>query len=860
MFKNRYCVNQDILRYSLLHKQDELLPKLRNVKHLLSCDFLCVGITNGQSVASSLLLTNADSPCNAQLKQLNFHEIAGQEVLSSGFCVHRYSVTAASANVERCGIPLPATAMGIPLLNEIGENVGVVLAPFPVNTDEASHQAGLLTMFVDCLETFVQKNFLEKNATEYLSLVNEVEAMSKTGAWEYSLEADTVFWSDQVYRIYGVPRDTVINADMAIGFYKPEERPVLQQAFHELLSDGKPYDLELKFIDAKGVKKWVRTSGNCERDADGNVCRVFGAIEDTTVNKNLTLKDAEYTHKVESILNSIKDAVLTINCNGVIQHCNHAAATIFGYTQQQLLGSDIAMLMPSPYAVKHKEYMASYERTGEAKIIGVGRQLPAKRKSGEIFQMELSLSELYQGGEKYYIGVVRDISERIDAQDTIYNLAYTDNVTNLRNSQWFERKLKELSCDAVRYEHYIHVMLLDIDSMGAFNHRFGFNEGDNALKQIAQNIKRVIGDDYSLYKYDADSFIVLHERTIPKRKAKKINTGLIENALLNAGLYTVEVSDHYEKMSISLSSAIFDPTEHGLESMLSILESGMLKAKAKSPYGLCHIGKEGIAQYDKQARIKNLITGCIHNNELSLMYQPQYNNDGEIKGCEALLRWHSKELGWVSPAEFIPLAEESAVINSIGDWVLHQACFVIKDLMWLGVDCTLSVNISAKQIIAPDFAAKLVDMLYQYEIPPQLLMLELTETTLVTDMSAVRHVMSSLAKSGIAFSIDDFGTGYSSLAYLKELPISEIKIDKYFVDDITEDYPNTNYTIVDAIINIAKALNVHCIAEGVETQIQFDYLKRKGCSLYQGYLFSKPVDKHQWLASLNEHKTGFINK
>jgi PAS domain S-box-containing protein/diguanylate cyclase (GGDEF)-like protein len=856
MFKKRYCVNQDILHYSLSNKRDELLPKLRNVKHVLSCDFLCVGITNGQSVTSSLLLTNSDSPCDAQL---NFHEIASQEVLSSGFCVHRYSVIAASADIQRCGIQLPVTAMGIPLLNEVGESVGVVFAPFPANTDEASHHAALLTMFVDGLETFVQKTFLEKNATEHLSLVNEVEAMSKTGAWEYSLENNTVFWSNEVYRIHGLSHDTVINADVAIEFYAPEERPVLQQAFRQLISDGISYDLELQFIDAQGVKKWVRTSGNCERDANGHVCRVFGALEDTTINKNLTLKDAEYTSKIESILNSIKDAVLTIDGNGVIQHCNHAAATIFGYTQQQILGSNIAILMPSPYAAKHAEYMSSYERTGEAKIIGIGRQLPAKRKSGEIFQMELSLSELYQGGEKYYIGVVRDISERIDAQDTIYNLAYTDNVTNLRNSQWFERKLKELSCDAVRHEHYIHVMLLDIDKMGAFNHRFGFNEGDNALKQIAQNIKRVIGDDYSLYKYDADSFIVLRERSIPKRKAKKINTGLIENALLNAGLYTVEVSDHYEKLSVSLSSAIFEPTEHGLESMLSILESGMLKAKAQSPYGLCHIGKEGIAQYDKQARIQSLIAGSIQNNELSLVYQPQYNNDGEIKGCEALLRWHSKELGWVSPAEFIPLAEESSVIHIIGDWVLHQACFVIKDLMWLGVDCTLSVNISAKQIIAPDFAAKLVDMLHQYEIPPQLLMLELTETTLVTDMSSVRHVMSSLAKSGIAFSIDDFGTGYSSLAYLKELPISEIKIDKYFVDDIKENCANTNYTIVDAIINIAKALDVHCIAEGVETQIQFDYLKRKGCNLYQGYLLSKPVDKHAWLASLNENQTGIIS-
>ena len=218
------------------------------------------------------------------------------------------------------------------------------------------------------------------------------------------------------------------------------------------------------------------------------------------------------------------------------------------------------------------------------------------------------------------------------------------------------------------------------------------------------------------------------------------------------------------------------------------------------------------------------------------------------------MRWYSKELGPVSPGEFIPIAEESYAICEIGDIVLRKTLNVMSNFVKAGLNTTIAINISARQIVMPDFINSLLSRVNQFGIPPHRLMLELTETALVVDIELVKETMLELAKFGFRFSIDDFGTGYSSLAYLKVLPISELKIDKYFVDDIGKDFDGKAAQIVDAILEMAKALNVTCIAEGVETVEQLNYLKGKGCERFQGYYFSRPEPEAYW-AELKQNPT-----
>jgi EAL domain-containing protein (putative c-di-GMP-specific phosphodiesterase class I) len=326
----------------------------------------------------------------------------------------------------------------------------------------------------------------------------------------------------------------------------------------------------------------------------------------------------------------------------------------------------------------------------------------------------------------------------------------------------------------------------------------------------------------------------------------QFGASLIESALLHPDNFKVNVNGGYYSLSGSLGSAIFEPAEQSFEVILGILEHAVRSAKKRAPFGLCHIARDGIEEYDRVMAIQERVHSLSGSGELSLAFQPQFNAAAKIVGFEALIRWQSAEFGWVSPADFIPIAEENGAIFSIGEWVVASACDAAIELMSHGHHCTISINVSARQIVEPEFVLFLNRTLEEKQVPAQWLVLELTETALVSDMSQVKNTMQELAKLGFQFSVDDFGTGYSSLAYLKELPISELKVDKYFVDDITDDSLKSEYVIVDAIINMAQALGVKCVAEGVENKVQCNYLERVGCSIFQGYYYSRPLEIKDW--------------
>jgi diguanylate cyclase (GGDEF)-like protein len=466
--------------------------------------------------------------------------------------------------------------------------------------------------------------------------------------------------------------------------------------------------------------------------------------------------------------------------------------------------------------------------------------------------MELSLSESFDQGERGFIGVIRDISERIEAQDTIYNLAYTDSVTRLRNQQWFHQRFKDLMLRASLKQEYIHILLLDIDNMAQINTRFGFGNGNYAIRKIAEQLLFVIGHDYEIFKYGGDSFVVLSKKTYIKEDLHKFDANLVESALLSPRHFDIVINSVKWSLTASLGSAIFNPQGQSFESIINVIEQAVKRAKRSAPFGLCHISEDGFKEFDRYLDIKSKLEQAIERDELSIVLQPQVTHDGTVSSFEALVRWYSKELGPVSPSEFIPIAEESYAICEIGDIVLRKTLSVISNFVKSGLKTSIAINISARQIVVPDFINSLLSRVNQYGIPPHMLMLELTETALVVDIELVKETMLELARFGFRFSIDDFGTGYSSLAYLKVLPISELKIDKYFVDDIGKDFDGKAAQIVDAIIEMAKALNVTCIAEGVESEEQLKYLIGKGCEKFQGYYFSRPEPEAHW-AGINEN-------
>ena len=833
VLENRSAYEQDLLGFN----------------ELLHADYLFLGVKKADKISVLVGLAH-DSP----ISQIEY-DLKGspcETVLLTGACGYKSDICEHFPDDQTLSELNAQGYLGAGLFNEKNQDIGLLVAIFNTPKHDINEWLQVFSLQAKLFSTQLQKDFFAIKTARNLSLIDEISRMSKTGSWEFYPETEKLIWSSETYRIFGLPVGSAINVQKAINSFAPGYTEELTLAFDNLRFHQQPYDIQCKIIDSSGTIRWVRASGKAELYKNGAVKRLFGAFEDITEYKTALTLNEERAMKIQNILNNINDAVFSIDVKGTITHCNDIALKTFGYTRSELIAQSVEILMPEPYASKHAFYMRNYMETGVGKIIGVGRQLPAKRKNGDIFQMELSLSESFDQGERGFIGVIRDISERIEAQDTIYNLAYTDSVTRLRNQQWFHQRFKDLMLRASLKQEYIHILLLDIDNMAQINTRFGFGNGNYAIRKIAEQLLFVIGHDYEIFKYGGDSFVVLSKKTYIKEDLHKFDANLVESALLSPRHFDIVINSVKWSLTASLGSAIFNPQGQSFESIINVIEQAVKRAKRSAPFGLCHISEDGFKEFDRYLDIKSKLEQAIERDELSIVLQPQVTHDGTVSSFEALVRWYSKELGPVSPSEFIPIAEESYAICEIGDIVLRKTLSVISNFVKSGLNTSIAINISARQIVVPDFINSLLSRVNQYGIPPHMLMLELTETALVVDIELVKETMLELARFGFRFSIDDFGTGYSSLAYLKVLPISELKIDKYFVDDIGKDFDGKAAQIVDAIIEMAKALNVTCIAEGVESEEQLKYLIGKGCEKFQGYYFSRPEPEAHW-AGINEN-------
>ncbi|BDX05775.1 bifunctional diguanylate cyclase/phosphodiesterase [Planctobacterium marinum] len=847
MYKYKEGLTRGILPELLLENKDVILQELRSLDEQFCFDLLFVASISADFTSAQSHITLS----KGKLVQNFQYALAGspcEQVLDHKLCTLAQGASALFPDDKALEELKIEAYVAVPIFDDLNKYIGILVGlyrqPQP-DIEKSVYGFRLCSRFIT---EKVGRCFFEHKADAQLQLLNEVERISLTGAWEYHVATGHLYWSPETFHIHDLPATTALSTELAISFYSDESRGIIESLFSRALNTGEPYHVELQIKSATGKLKWVRTSGKVEQDATGNAVRVYGAIEDVTRIYELLEESTYKNTRLESILNNLNDAVITINANGIIEHSNKVAYDMFGYEEGELLGQSVEALMPEPYASMHGQYMSAYAETGKAKIIGVGRQLPGLRKNGEVFQMELSLTQGSCDGEIEYIGIIRDISERLRAQDTIYKMAFTDTMTGLRNKTWFEKECRDLLTRARIQSHFIYAAIIDIDKIAQVNLRFGFNETNEIIKMLAQNLSAKTPDGTHLYKNGADSFLVLNLSTKPQYDSKEFDHVQLEAALLQPENYQVQWKGENLSLSASLGSCICDAQSHSFESLLDTLEHAIERAKCNKPFGHFFVDEAGMLAYERSKFIKLSLDSVIEANELSVVLQPQFDAQGKAVASEALVRWLSPKLGFVSPADFIPLAEESGAIIKIGDWVIEQVCKVLSELQQQGITTSVSINISGKQIVAPDFESKLLDTISRYEIPASSIMLELTETTLISDIELVKTIMDSLSKKGFKFSIDDFGTGYSSLSYLKELPIHELKIDKYFVDDILTSSAESAGKIVSLILDMARVLNVNCVAEGVEEKEQVAFLQEKHCALYQGYYFAKPLAQQEWLS------------
>lgn len=518
---------------------------------------------------------------------------------------------------------------------------------------------------------------------------------------------------------------------------------------------------------------------------------------------------------------------------------NKAFSRITGYTEADVIGQHTRMLGSGHQGAEF------YQELWRALIEeGVWQgEIWNRRKNGEVFPEWLTISAVRdnQGRVINYVASLTDITERKDAEQKIQHLAFYDPLTNLPNRRLFRDRLEQavVSCD--RKDMYGALIFLDLDDFKNVNDLYGHQVGDELLCQVAQRLTKTLRAQDTVARLGGDEFVILLEELESDAEEAGTQVEHIGINLLQALRQPYLVSGQYFHNSASLGVVMFNDAHHTVDELMQHADLSMYNSKA--------LGKNALSFYDPQMQavvslrlqLEEDIRRGLVAGEFVIYLQPQAGMHGQLEGAEALVRWQHPQRGLLGPGVFIEVAERSDLIELMDLATLRQGCELLA--RWADhpqrAVLSLSVNISSRLLYRDDFIDLIKHILDETQANPQLLKLEITESLLLTDKNKAVIRMQSLRNMGIRFSIDDFGTGYSSMAYLKQLPLDQLKIDQSFVRDLPQN--TSSLAIVHAILAMARSLDLEVIAEGVESQAQRDALSDSGCKHFQGYFFGKPV-------------------
>mgnify|MGYP001496404868 CR=1 FL=1 len=430
------------------------------------------------------------------------------------------------------------------------------------------------------------------------------------------------------------------------------------------------------------------------------------------------------------------------------------------------------------------------------------------------------------------VGTAIDITERVRTEEKIRFMAYHDLLTGLPNKTLFMQELENNITYAKKHDEQFAVMFLDLDGFKEINDKLGHNVGDEFLKTFGKRLVRSVRLMDIISRFGGDEFALILPGVSENEAAAYAQSILkkMENSFM------VENLQVFVSTSIGISMYPRDGTTAKL--LIKHADAAMYQAKANGKNNFQFFNEELFHKMKQKLYLETTLAKAIDGEQLFLQYQPQVDIlQNKIVGLEALVRWQHPELGLVSPADFIPVAEDTGLIIPIGEWVLRTACQQMKDWQNAGYPpITIAVNISIRQFMSHNFLHVLKTILLETELDPKYLELEITES-IASDVKYTKKLLNDLQQIGVKVSIDDFGTGYSSLGYLSRLPINKLKVDKIFLSELDE----KNKAVTKAVIALAKSLELEVLAEGVETDTQVQFLKEQGCSLVQGFLYYKPM-------------------
>ncbi|MCF8210255.1 MAG: EAL domain-containing protein [Rhodoferax sp.] len=659
---------------------------------------------------------------------------------------------------------------------------------------------------------------------------------------EWSPEAILVHRSGQVIYVnpaavalFGASQADQLLGKATIQLVHPDDWESLATRMRSLI-DGTPQlpSTQSRFVRLDGTAFDVRVQGTSVI-YDGTPA-IHVSIHDITEQKQ-----AEEALRIAATAFEAQQAMVVTNAQRMILRVNQAFTSITGYSAGEALGQYPEMLSSGRH---DQTFYATLANALDQAGAWAG-EIWNRRKNGEVYPEWLSISAVKDdaGLTTHFVAIFSDISERKSDQEQIETLAFYDPLTRLPNRRLLLDRLEQALHAATRHKRKSALLFVDLDNFKTLNDTLGHHQGDLLLSQVAQRLRACIREGDTVARLGSDEFVVMLEDLSENQQEAANQAEAVGEKILAALAqdYPLDSGIHHSTTSIGVTLFGGETVERN-EEPLKRAELAMFQAKLAGRNSLRFFDTQMQAQVSAHAALEADLRETLSRQGFLLHYQPQVVGAGRMTGVEALLRWPHPQRGMVSPAQFIPLAEETGLILPIGQWVLDTACAQLA--VWAAdpalAHLTMAVNVSARQFRQPDFVDSVLATLARTGATPKLLKLELTESMLVDDVEAIIAKMSALKNQGVGFSLDDFGTGYSSLSYLKRLPLDQLKIDQGFVRNIVTDANDA--AIAKMVVVLAESLGLSVIAEGVELQAQADFLAHLGCHAYQGYRFSRPLD------------------
>jgi diguanylate cyclase (GGDEF)-like protein/PAS domain S-box-containing protein len=701
--------------------------------------------------------------------------------------------------------------------------------------------------------------------------LSRAQTLAHVGNWEIDLKSQRVMASTEALNIYGLHQDeNNLPLEKIRKIVRAKDRNRMDCAMQQLLDGTKEYDVTFRIITADSKQeRYIHSVAEVEYDHLKKPIRVLGVIQDITqyvlferdlkeknrelreIYEELALSEEELRQQFDELINnkelmklseeryktlvnSSYDLIYSCDCKGIFTTINQKVCELFDLPAHEVKGKSIMQIYgQTSNTKKFKDMFLEVIREKRA----VSMESEFVGHDGKTRYFDVTLSPLFDTKNKVVgvLGTNHDITQRKENEHTIKHMAYHDFLTNLPNRFRFLDRLKKAITDSSSRGTNLAIVILDLDNFKSVNDTLGHDRGDELLVETAKRLQTCLGDNDTLARLGGDEFAFL----IDINQEQECVVPLLERIKMTFD-EPFKIKELKINLTTSIGVSLFPQDGDSNEELIKNADTALYEAKGsgRNDYQFFKVQmKEDLV---RKTTIMRSLRTALTNEEFVLYYQPQYSFESEeLRGFEALLRLNSSEIGFLHPMEFIPIAEETGLILPIGEWVLDQALRACKMLEEkYECDLIMAVNFSPLQLKQKGFHQMVLKAIEDVGLKPTSLEIEVTESIFIESYDAIAYELDILKQQGVGIALDDFGTGYSSLSYLKKLPISLLKIDKSFVDQI--DVENPDQDLVESIIALVKKLNIKTIAEGVETLEQLNYLKTAKCDHIQGYYLGRP--------------------